>query len=69
MIEESELLLLHMARHFTDVSEGETAALLTGKAQQARKLGDLVRQAVLNQEVLSPDRLRDEAGAGSVRGT
>jgi two-component system chemotaxis response regulator CheB len=49
-IEESVLLLSHLAEHISEGSNGNTAEQFAKKALEAQRRGDLVRQAVMNQE-------------------
>lgn len=49
-IEESVLLLRHMAEHLTDGENGNTAERFLAQAQEAQRRADLVRQSVLKQE-------------------
>jgi two-component system chemotaxis response regulator CheB len=52
-IEESVLLLRHMAEHLTESDDGNTAEKLMAQAQKAERRAELVRQAVMTQEQLS----------------
>lgn len=60
-IEASEMLMTHTAKHLREMNEHEAADLLLQKAEDARRRGDLVRQAVMSNEVLSQDNLEAEA--------
>jgi two-component system chemotaxis response regulator CheB len=60
-IEESELLLRHMAEYLTDGENGKTAEKFLAQAQEAQRRADLVRQVVLTQEKLSRDKLTEVA--------
>lgn len=59
-IEASEMLMTHTAKHLREMNEHEAANLLLQKAEDARQRANLVRQAVMSNEVLSQDNL-DEA--------
>jgi len=52
-IEESVLLLRHMAEHLAGSENGDTAEKYLAQAQQAQRRADLVRQSVMKQEQLS----------------
>ncbi|HEY0404161.1 MAG TPA: chemotaxis protein CheB [Pyrinomonadaceae bacterium] len=56
-IEESVLLLRHMAEHLAEGDNGNTAERFRTQAQEAERRADLVRQAVLAQEQLSKAKL------------
>jgi two-component system chemotaxis response regulator CheB len=58
-IEESLLLMSHMAKHLTEGETGNTAEKFLAQAQEAQRRADLVRQAVMTQEQLSEARLID----------
>jgi two-component system chemotaxis response regulator CheB len=51
-VEESALLLRHMAEHLGEGENGHTAEKFLARAQQAQRRADLVRQAVMTQEQL-----------------
>ncbi|BAU09635.1 CheB methylesterase [Leptolyngbya sp. NIES-3755] len=59
-IEASEMLMTHTANHLREMNQPEAADLLLQKAEAAKRRADLVRQAVMGNEVLSEDLL-DEA--------
>ncbi len=59
-IEASEILMTHTARHLRDMNEHEAADLLLQKAEDAKRRADLVRQAVMSNEILSQDILDEE---------
>jgi two-component system, chemotaxis family, protein-glutamate methylesterase/glutaminase len=63
-IEESEILLVHMAEHYATAGEPAVAAQLRQKARVASSRAELVRQAVLQNEILSPDHLREDPSNG-----
>jgi two-component system chemotaxis response regulator CheB len=56
-IEESVLLLRHMAKHLSE--NGNTSEKFLARAQEAQHRADLVRRAVLSQEQLSEAMLLD----------
>ncbi|MGB9178624.1 MAG: chemotaxis protein CheB [Pyrinomonadaceae bacterium] len=58
-IEESVLLLRHMAGHLTEGENGNTAERFLAQAQEAEHQADLVRKAVMSQEQLSEAKLLD----------
>jgi two-component system chemotaxis response regulator CheB len=58
-IEESLLLMSHMAKHLTESENGNTAEKFLAQAQEAQRRADLVRQAVMTQEQLSEAKLID----------
>jgi two-component system chemotaxis response regulator CheB len=52
-VEESVLLLRHMAEHLGDGENGHTADEFLTRAQEAQRRADLVRRAVMTQEQVS----------------
>ena len=56
-IEASEMLMTHMAEHLHEINEYEAADLLLQKVEDAKRRSNLVRQAVMSNEVLSQDNL------------
>jgi two-component system, chemotaxis family, protein-glutamate methylesterase/glutaminase len=73
-IEASELLMTHTAKHLREMNEHEAADLLLQKAEDAKQRANLVRQAVLSNEVLSGDNLdgkikRTESETGEIKGS
>jgi two-component system chemotaxis response regulator CheB len=52
-IEESVLLLRHMAEHLPESENGHTSEEFLTRALEAEQRADLVRQAVMTQEQLS----------------
>jgi len=62
-MEEGVLLMRHMADHLSEAEDKETAALFREKADEAQRRAELVRQAVLEHEELSRDRIAEEASA------
>lgn len=63
-IEASEMLMSHMAEHLQEVNEHEAASLLLRKAEEAKWRANLVRQAVMSNEILSQDNLEQEIKDG-----
>lgn len=59
-IEASALLMTHTAKHLHEMNEHSAADLLLIKAKDARQRAELVRQAVMSNEVLSQDNLDAE---------
>jgi len=59
-IEESEILMLHTAKHLREMNEHEAADLLLQKAEDAKRRANLVRQAVMSNEILSQDNVNEE---------
>jgi two-component system, chemotaxis family, protein-glutamate methylesterase/glutaminase len=62
-IEESMLLLQHLARHTEEYSDRATAAYIRQKAQQAERRAALLRQAAREHEQLGAASLRGEPEA------
>lgn len=59
-IEESEMLMSHIAQHLHEANDGDTAELFLQKANDAKRRADLVRQAVMSHEILSTEKLSSE---------
>lgn len=59
-IEESQLLMNHIAEHLHQANDGEIAELLLQKSQEAKKRAELVKQAVMSNEILSEEKLSSE---------
>jgi two-component system chemotaxis response regulator CheB len=59
-IEASEMLMLHTAKHLREMNEHEAADLLLQKAEDAKRRANLVRQAVMRNEILSQDNVNEE---------
>lgn len=55
VVEESELLLRHMAQHFRNAGYPEAGEALLQKEQEAKKRADLIRQAVMRHEIQAED--------------
>ncbi len=60
-IEESEMLMSHMAEHLREANDGEMAERFLQKAEEAHRRSDLVRQAVMSHETLSQDKVSNPA--------
>lgn len=60
-IEESEMLMNHMAEHMCKANDGEMAERFLQKAEEANRRAVLVRQAVMSHEALSQDKLSNLA--------
>lgn len=63
-IEASEMLMNHMAEHLHQVNEHEAADLLLQKAQQAKRRANLVRRAVMSNEILTQENVDKEIKDG-----
>lgn len=59
-IEASQMLMTHTAKHLREMNEHEAADLLLQKAEDAKRRADLVRRAVMSNEVLTQDNLEEE---------
>ncbi|HEY9783671.1 MAG TPA: chemotaxis protein CheB [Leptolyngbyaceae cyanobacterium] len=59
-IEESEMLMSHIAQHLREANDVDTAELFLQKADDAQRRADLVRQAVMSHEILSTEKLRSD---------
>jgi len=59
-IEASQMLMIHTAKHLREMNEHEAADLLLQKAEDAKRRANLVRQAVMSNEILSQDNLNEE---------
>lgn len=57
-IEESEMLLSHLAQHLAEQGQTESAALFAHRARQAHARGEIVRQAALSSETFSESNPR-----------
>jgi two-component system chemotaxis response regulator CheB len=58
-VEESVLLLRHMAEHLAGSEDGHTAEEFLARAREAQRRADLVRQAVMTEEQLNVAMLID----------
>lgn len=63
-VQESGLLMRHLAAHARDAGDGGTAALFEAKAAEAAGRAELVRRAVLGHERLSGDSVRGDPPPG-----
>lgn len=59
-IEESQMLMNHLAEHLNAEKNSEMGKLFLQKSQEAKKRADLVRQAVMSNETLSEEKLSSE---------
>ncbi|HEX8845848.1 MAG TPA: chemotaxis protein CheB [Pyrinomonadaceae bacterium] len=58
-IQESAMLMKHLAEHLSHGENDAAAQLFLKKAREAEQRGELVRQAVMNHEKLSEDRIEE----------
>lgn len=56
-IEESELLLNHVARHLQEAGQDHMAKMVSQKSEDAKGRAKAVRQLVLNNEILSQEKM------------
>ena len=56
-IEESQLLMCHIADHLNEAEETETAEQVVLKSAEAKERAKAVRKLVLNNEILSQEKL------------
>jgi two-component system chemotaxis response regulator CheB len=56
-IEESQLLLNHLASHLREAEEQETADIVLQKAEEAKARAKAIRELVINSEILSQEKL------------
>jgi len=66
-IEASEMLMTHTAKHLREMNEHEAADLLLQKAEDAKRRANLVRQAIISNEILSQDNLEEEVRREGIR--
>jgi hypothetical protein len=59
-IEASQMLMLHTAKHLRELNEHEAADLLLQKAEDAKRRANLVRQALMSNEILSQDNINED---------
>ena len=59
-IEESEMLMSHIAQHLREANDVDTAELFLQKADDAQRRAELVRQAVMSHEIFSTEKLRSD---------
>ena len=57
VIEESQMLLTHMATHLQEGNQSEAATMFLRKAERAHQQAELIRQAAMNNEILSQEEL------------
>jgi two-component system, chemotaxis family, protein-glutamate methylesterase/glutaminase len=60
-VEESVLLMRHLAQHLRQANDVDTAERFLRKAQEAQQRTEFVRKAVLRHETLSQDTVGNEA--------
>ncbi len=66
-VEESQMLMSHMAEHLQQENDADTAELFLQKASEAKRRTDLVRQALMSHETLSEEKLTgDTTGQYSI---
>jgi two-component system, chemotaxis family, protein-glutamate methylesterase/glutaminase len=56
-MEESIILMRHLASHFSEQRQEESAEVLLKKAQESQRQSNLIRQAVMHHEKLSKEKL------------
>jgi two-component system chemotaxis response regulator CheB len=66
-IEESVMLLNHLGNHYVDAKQPDQGALYFKKALEAEQRAQVVREAVMNHEQLSKDKLKYQTGNGNGR--
>ncbi len=59
-IEESQMLMGHIAQHLRAANDVDTAELFLQKAEDAQRRAELVRQAVMSHEILSTEKLSSD---------
>jgi two-component system chemotaxis response regulator CheB len=65
-VQESALLMEHMAAHAREAGQADLGALYDRKAAEARERAELVRRAMMGHETLSGEKLASDRGdAGS----
>ena len=60
-IEESQLLMNHIASHLQEAEQNDTADLVLQKADEAQERAKAVRKLVMNNEILSQEKLSGNA--------
>jgi two-component system chemotaxis response regulator CheB len=60
-IEESQLLMRHMADHLHEANNPQMAELFKQKAEDAKQQAELVRQAVMSNEILTREKLSGQS--------
>jgi two-component system chemotaxis response regulator CheB len=68
-IEASEMLMLHTAKHLREMNEHEAADLLLQKAEDAKRRANLVRQALMSNEILSQDNIHEQVNSAEIKGS
>lgn len=63
-IEESAMLLQHLARHLSETEAGELAARFEEKAREIRRRAEQIKQLAFQHEQLSEEQLRSGAAGG-----
>jgi len=58
-IEESVMLLRHVARHLTEIGDEKNARAFRAKADEAQRRAEIVRQAVVRHEELNIERVEE----------
>jgi two-component system chemotaxis response regulator CheB len=58
-VEETQLLMSHMKRHLEENGLNEVAQRLVPKIEQAENRGALIKQAAMQNEVISQDTLEE----------
>ena len=59
-VDESIMFLNHLGDHYAELNEGQLAAKFFQKAKEAWAVNDLLRQAVIDHELLSKDGIERE---------
>ncbi|MEH2078753.1 MAG: hypothetical protein V7K89_01685 [Nostoc sp.] len=54
------MLMVYTGKHLREINEDKAANLLLQKAEEAKKRANLVRQAVMNNEILSQENLNQQ---------
>jgi two-component system chemotaxis response regulator CheB len=62
-IEESLMVMNHLAEHLLEANDAEMAQAFMQKAKEAKKRADLVREALLSSETLSAEKIHGERKA------
>lgn len=59
-IEESQLLMSHMAEHLREENDNEMAELFLQKSEEANKRTKLIRQALMSHEMVTKEKLNSQ---------
>jgi two-component system chemotaxis response regulator CheB len=59
-IEESQLLMSHMAEHMREENDNEMAELFLQKSEEANKRSELIRQALMSHEMVTQEKLNSQ---------